>query len=201
MPLSRQSNWETEFEKSGRFLGLGLSFADVAVLEAPWFLDREYTEIYQHAIFDNNARLARLSSANNRLFRGAFHPSIIPDCRELRTMLPTVSSAFRMTIAMDWSGWKNFCSTKPGNAAFFLNPAEALDFAVIVSKSCVPKTDQNRFCESRWDAGRVSPAIRSSLLMSEVAIEPSRARLKIQVRFFRAPPSNGIGFFRSFSAS
>jgi hypothetical protein len=62
-------------------LGLGLSFADVAILEAPWFLDREYSNIYQRAIYDNNARLAKAISADNRLFRGVFHPSILPDCR------------------------------------------------------------------------------------------------------------------------
>jgi hypothetical protein len=58
-------------------LGLGLSFADVAVLEAPWFLDREYTRLYQQAVFENNARLARHVSATNQLFRGAFHPSLL----------------------------------------------------------------------------------------------------------------------------
>ena len=62
-------------------LGLGLAFADVAMLEAPWFLDRQYTSIYQQAIFDNNARLAKAVSANNRLFKGTFHPSILPDRR------------------------------------------------------------------------------------------------------------------------
>jgi len=62
-------------------LGLGLSFADVAVLEAPWFLDREYTSIYQQAIFDNNARLAKTVAASNRIFRGAFHPSMLPECQ------------------------------------------------------------------------------------------------------------------------
>src|SRR5688572_4759548 len=61
-------------------LGLGLSFADVAVLEAPWFLNREYTGVYQQAILDNNARLASVVSANNRLFRQTFHPSIHPEC-------------------------------------------------------------------------------------------------------------------------
>jgi len=62
-------------------LGLGLSFADVAVLEAPWFLDREYTRVYQQAILSNNARLASAVSAKNRLFRQTFHPSILPGCR------------------------------------------------------------------------------------------------------------------------
>jgi hypothetical protein len=62
-------------------LGLGLSFADVAVLEAPWFLDREYTRVYQQAILGNNARLASAVSANNRLFRQNFHPSVLPGCR------------------------------------------------------------------------------------------------------------------------
>jgi hypothetical protein len=66
-------------------LGLGLSFADVAILEAPWFLNREYTETYQHAIFDNNARLANAVEANNRVFRGTFHPSVIPNCQGPRT--------------------------------------------------------------------------------------------------------------------
>jgi len=60
-------------------LGLGLSFADVAVLEAPWFLDREYASIYQQAVFENNARLARAVAASNRVFRGAFHPSMLPE--------------------------------------------------------------------------------------------------------------------------
>lgn len=62
-------------------LGLGLSFADVAVLEAPWFLDREYTRVYEQAILANNARLASAVSANNRLFRQTFHPSILRGCR------------------------------------------------------------------------------------------------------------------------
>jgi hypothetical protein len=66
-------------------LGLGLSFADVGILEAPWFLDREYTEIYQRAIFDNNARLANAVEADNRVFRGTFHPSIIPHSPGPRT--------------------------------------------------------------------------------------------------------------------
>jgi hypothetical protein len=62
-------------------LGLGLSFADVAVLEAPWFLDREYTRVYQQAILNNNERLASAVSGKNRLFRQTFHPSILPGCR------------------------------------------------------------------------------------------------------------------------
>jgi hypothetical protein len=70
--------WGDRIRKIRTLLGLGLSFADVAVLEAPWFLDREYTRLYQQSIFDNNARLAKAVSANNRLFRGTFHPSILP---------------------------------------------------------------------------------------------------------------------------
>ena len=77
--------WGDAIRKIRTLLGLGLSFADVAILEAPWFLDREYTEIYQRAIFDNNARLASAVDADNRIFRGTFHPSIIPDCPAFRT--------------------------------------------------------------------------------------------------------------------
>lgn len=65
-------------------LGLGLSFGDVAVLEAPWFLDHEYTNGFQRAVFDNNARLAKTVWQNNRLFRGAFHPSVLRDWRGLQ---------------------------------------------------------------------------------------------------------------------
>jgi hypothetical protein len=60
-------------------LGSGLAFGDVAALEAPWFLDREYSRVYQQAIFENNARLAAAVSANNFLFRGTFHPSMLPE--------------------------------------------------------------------------------------------------------------------------
>jgi hypothetical protein len=74
-----------EIRKIRTLLGLGLSFADVAILEAPWFLDRTYTEIYQTAIFHNNARLARAVTASNRVFRGTFHPATIPDCQGPRT--------------------------------------------------------------------------------------------------------------------
>ncbi len=60
-------------------LGLGLSFAEVAALEVPWFLDRPYTTTYQRAIFENNARLAHAVSTGNRLFRGVCHPCRLPD--------------------------------------------------------------------------------------------------------------------------
>lgn len=60
-------------------LGSGLAFGDVAALEAPWFLDREYSSLYQQAIFENNARLATAVSADNSLFRGTSHPSLLPE--------------------------------------------------------------------------------------------------------------------------
>jgi hypothetical protein len=65
-------------------LGLGLSFAEVAALEAPWFLDREYTQTYQRAIFENNALLAQAVAAEKRLFSGVFHPSLLPDSGGLK---------------------------------------------------------------------------------------------------------------------
>lgn len=58
-------------------LGLGLSFVEVAALEAPWFLDRSYTTAYQDAVFANNALLAAAVSAGNRVFGKAFHPSVL----------------------------------------------------------------------------------------------------------------------------
>ena len=58
-------------------LGLGLSFFEVAALEVPWFLDRAHTHAYERAIFDNNEALARAVAAENRLFEGTFHPSLL----------------------------------------------------------------------------------------------------------------------------
>ena len=58
-------------------LGLGLSFFEVAALEVPWFLDRDDTQSFERAIFDNNEALARAVAADNRLFDGMFHPSLL----------------------------------------------------------------------------------------------------------------------------
>jgi hypothetical protein len=58
-------------------LGLGLSFLEVAALEVPWFLDREHTQTYERAIFDNNEVLTRAVAAENKLFEGMFHSSIL----------------------------------------------------------------------------------------------------------------------------
>jgi len=60
-------------------LGLGLSFFEVAALDVPWFLDREQTGAYEQAVFENNAVLAHAVAAENRLFDGVCHPSLLPD--------------------------------------------------------------------------------------------------------------------------
>ena len=66
-------------------LGLGLSFFEVAALEVPWFLDRESTHTYERAIFDNNEVLARMVAAENRLFDGTFHPSLLQAPDDVRS--------------------------------------------------------------------------------------------------------------------
>jgi hypothetical protein len=65
-------------------LGLGLSFLEVAALEVPWFLDRDDTQAYERAIFDNNEALARAVARENRLFRGTFHPSLPDEPKDVR---------------------------------------------------------------------------------------------------------------------
>ncbi len=65
-------------------LGLGLSFFEVAALEVPWFLDPTHTQAYERAIFDNNEVLARAVAAENRLFDGTFHPSLIQASDDVR---------------------------------------------------------------------------------------------------------------------
>ena len=60
-------------------LGMGLTFFEVAALEVPWFLDPQHTRRYEQAVFDNNAFLARAVAAENRLFEGMFHPSLLSE--------------------------------------------------------------------------------------------------------------------------
>lgn len=56
--------------------GIGLQFADVAALDAPWFLDRQYTALYENAVFAHNHTLAAAVAANNQLFEEVSHPSL-----------------------------------------------------------------------------------------------------------------------------
>jgi hypothetical protein len=72
-----------------------------------------------------------------------------------------VFSVFKMTIETGWSASKNYCTTKHASAAFSWSPAEASDFAAIVSKLFVLKMAQNRFSAWRSGAGRDGPATRS----------------------------------------
>lgn len=55
--------------------GAGLRFADVAALEAPWFLDPVYTRRYEEDVFANNAALARAAEDVNQLFEPIVHPA------------------------------------------------------------------------------------------------------------------------------
>ena len=103
-------------------LGLGLSFVEVAALEAPWFLDRGHTHRYEQAVFDNNAALARAVADANRLFVGTFHPCLLSgagakgapySAYRLRERDPDAYSALeqhilnegrRRGLALDWGG-------------------------------------------------------------------------------------------------
>jgi hypothetical protein len=103
-------------------LGLGLSFVEVAALEAPWFLDRGHTHGYEQAVFDNNAALARAVADANRLFVGTFHPCLLSgagakgapySAYRLRERSPDAYSALeqhildearRRGLVFDWGG-------------------------------------------------------------------------------------------------
>src|SRR5690606_19633904 len=56
-------------------IGAGPSHADVLALEAPPFLDREFTERYAAAVFEHNAQLAQALADANRRFAPVTHPS------------------------------------------------------------------------------------------------------------------------------
>jgi len=55
-------------------VGAGLSAADTAALQAPWFLNGNYFRRYTLAVFDNNARLADDLAGGGRLFANVLHP-------------------------------------------------------------------------------------------------------------------------------
>lgn len=62
-------------------LGSGLTLDEIAVLEAPWFLNKNHFQRYATAVFDNNTRLAEELLAHNRLFTQVLHPRFArPDC-------------------------------------------------------------------------------------------------------------------------
>lgn len=57
-------------------LGLGLRLSDVAGLEAPWFLDRDYTRRHAGAVFAHNAALARALAKSAGSIATVSHPSV-----------------------------------------------------------------------------------------------------------------------------
>lgn len=68
----------TRLRKIRALLGAGLRLSDVAGLEAPWFLDRAYTDRYRAALFAHNAALAHRLAAESDGEMRVFHPAL--DC-------------------------------------------------------------------------------------------------------------------------
>ena len=60
-------------------LGLGLRLSELAALEAPWFLNRDYADSYRRAVFEHNAALAQAVAGASNIFSSVSHPSL--DCR------------------------------------------------------------------------------------------------------------------------
>jgi hypothetical protein len=55
--------------------GAGLTFDEIAALEAPWFLDRDHFQHYSRAVFSNNAMLAdAMKARRGLLFDRILHP-------------------------------------------------------------------------------------------------------------------------------
>lgn len=74
---ARRAGDDAEVMKRLRaLLGLSLRFADVASLEAPWFLDHDYTRRYSDRVFEHNRTLATALSAHARSFASVSHPCV-----------------------------------------------------------------------------------------------------------------------------
>jgi hypothetical protein len=69
---------DTDFTEDLRKLrtltGAGLRYADLLALEAPFFLDADYTRFYEDAVFANNAAFARAAARNPAL--QVSHPAL-----------------------------------------------------------------------------------------------------------------------------
>jgi hypothetical protein len=57
--------------------GSGLTLDELAVLSAPWFLDRTYTQDYTAAIFAHNAALGSAIGRESAVFEERSHPSLV----------------------------------------------------------------------------------------------------------------------------
>lgn len=108
-------------------LGLGLSFAEVAALEAPWFLERDYTNTYQAAIFRNNAALAHAISAENRLFRGLFHPALLP-CTSGARDAPYCAFRLREGDAQSYAALEAYLQSEVRRRDILLEPGGSFGF-------------------------------------------------------------------------
>jgi hypothetical protein len=57
-------------------IGAGITLADAVALEAPWFLEPDYTDDYITAVFAHNARLAQAVDGAGGRFAPVSHPSL-----------------------------------------------------------------------------------------------------------------------------
>jgi hypothetical protein len=57
--------------------GSGLTLDELAVLSAPWFLDRTYMQDYTAAIFAHNAALGSAIGRESAVFEERSHPSLV----------------------------------------------------------------------------------------------------------------------------
>src|SRR5688572_19505521 len=136
MRLSQQNSWEIEFEKSEHFWGLDWPLRMLRYLRPPGFSTGD-TRAFISELFSTTTHAWQRLSRPITACLG--EPFIHQYCRigEVHTMLPIAFFVLSTAILTLLPGWKNFYRMKYEDAAFSLNQAEALDFAAIVSKSCV----------------------------------------------------------------
>jgi hypothetical protein len=129
---------------------LGLRLADVAALEAPWFLDRDHTDRYQDAVFANNARLAADLADSGKFFENVSHPVL--DCARGGAPFASLASGTKTCRhIINWSDWlkRNLKSGK-----YTSSKVEALDLEGIASR-WFGRTTPPPFCVLQWGVGLV----------------------------------------------
>ncbi len=68
--------FRTLLSDTRKVLGSGLSYMQVAILDAPWIFHQGFTEQLSMAVFDNNRRLALALAASRGIFAEVRHPCL-----------------------------------------------------------------------------------------------------------------------------
>jgi hypothetical protein len=138
-------NIGAELRKIRSLLGMGLRLADVAALEAPWFLDRNHADKYQAAVFANNALLANALANEKTIFETVAHPILDCGCGVAPFCVLSLKEKSRQANARLEQSIKEYSRRRQ----ILFEQGEVSGLGATGSKWCSPMTRLRRFCCNR----------------------------------------------------